>query len=152
MYKKATSLVKHNNFSSANFTSFSGETLQVDKLVKISAVHSSFDFSDSISGTVRQVDIRTLKAIDKLYFDKKIDRNKDSFVESGEYIRFSYQNKPTIYINKKDGLVYAFKNGVEERKQAWHLFKILGKFGYIENYHREQHRKQKSKNLRGWKN
>lgn len=122
------------------------DSLNVGKLIKIEARFTDLDFYDAVTGIVKPIDIRTLRFIEKDYFVPQ------SFSEDKDYIVFKYPMKPTIYINKKDGLTYAFINGWEERKQAWHLLRILAKFGYVDDFKRVQHRKQKEnvKGINGW--
>jgi hypothetical protein len=135
--RKDTFLVVSNNVSSVKNESLLSETLDFNKLILIKAGYKDYSYSDVVTGTVKSVDIRTLHSIESNYFVPK------SFIEEDNYIIFRYPNKPTIYISKKDGLLYAFSNGRDEQRQAWHLLRIIGKFGYVDNFKRIQQRKQR---------
>jgi hypothetical protein len=146
LYKRDTALLSTTSVYSGFSKCFSDNSLNVnEKLLRVKAEFKDFNFCDTVSGTVKLITLRTLKGIEKIYFVP------ESFKEGIELIAFCYPNKPTIYIEKNTGLLYAINDGVSERKQAWHLLRILGKFGYVENYHRVQHRKQDYKNISGWK-
>lgn len=147
MCKRVTASINHNKEISVKNDIFRDESLNIEKLVKIEARFTDLNFYDAVTGTVKLIDIRTLREIELHYFVR------NSFSETENYIVFQYPMKPTVYINKKDGLIYALNNGYEERKQAWHLLRILCKFGYVENFTRTQHRKQKQnlKNVNGWR-
>jgi hypothetical protein len=146
LVNKDTDYLSNTNVSVVKNSVLVGDSLNVDKLLKIEAKLTDLSYYDAVSGTVKPIDIRTLHSIERNYFVPK------SFSETKEFIIFKYPNRPTIYINKKDGLTYALANGYEERKQAWHLLRILGKFGYVENYTRTQRRKKKNKHVVGWTN
>jgi hypothetical protein len=144
--KRVTALLSNTNISSVKSAVLVDESLNLENLVKIEAKFTDLNFYDSVSGTVKPIDVRTLREIEKIYFVSK------SFSETEGFIVFRYPTKPIIYISKKDGLLYAFNNGREERKQAWHLLRILAKFGYVENFKRIQHRKPKETSVEGWTN
>ena len=144
MSKRVTALLSNTNNSSLKNNVLVDDSLNLEKLIKIEAKFTDLNFYDEVTGTVKPIDIRTLKEIAKVYFIIT------SFSDIEEFIVFNYPTKPTIYINKKDGLLYAFNNGREERKQAWHLLRVLGKFGYVSDFKRVQHRKQKAKTVNGW--
>jgi hypothetical protein len=144
--KRVTALSTNTNILTVKSDVSLDESLNSEKLIKIEAKFTDLNFYDSVSGTVKPIDIRTLREIENVYFVPK------SFSETNTHIVFRYPTKATVYVNKKDGLLYALNNGCDERKQAWHLLRILGKFGYVENFKRIQHRKQQgnSKLINGW--
>jgi hypothetical protein len=133
MNRKDTFSSVYTSLSNDNLRSNCKDSLDLNsKLVKVDAVFSNKKFSDAVSGKIRTVDIRTLRSIEKIYF------KVGSFKDQGNYIVFEFPERPNLYISKANGLLYALSNGEDERKQAWHVLRILGKFGYVEEYHRKQ--------------
>jgi hypothetical protein len=133
MYNKDTDSISTTSVSSVKSSVLLDDSL--NDLIRVEARFNDMGFSDVVSGKIKPVDIRTLHSIERNYFEP------NSFSETEEYIVFKYPFKPTIYVKKKDGLTYAHINTWETRKQAWHLLRILGKFGYVENFKRTQYRK-----------
>jgi hypothetical protein len=161
MYRKDTSYLLNNTNSSSESSVLIDDSIDVSKLVKIETRINGKGYSDIVTGSIkRDIDYRTLKSIGRIYFapKDKIERKGKKewipFLEDTdkEYIAFRYPDKPTIYISRKDGLLYAFNNGIDERKQGWYLLRILSKFGYVENWHRqEHHRSRRTKRIvDGW--
>ena len=110
------------------------------RLVRISACFKGKNFCDSVSGIVKTVDIRNLRSVAKIF--------KGTIQEEPEYFSYSYNERPTVYIYKKNGLIYAEQNNVETQKQAWHLIRGLAHFGYIDNFQRRQQRNKGY--IKGW--
>lgn len=127
--RKDTFLYSNIGLESDKSSVFCVDTLN---LIRVDGCWKTDKFCDSVSGTVRPIDIRTLRSIERQYF------TKGSFSENKDYIVFSYPDRPIIYVRKCSGLLYGLSNSPLEQKQAWHLLRILCKFGYVDGYSRRQ--------------
>jgi hypothetical protein len=63
-----------------------------------------------------------------------------SVFEDANYFAYQYEDKPKIYISKKDGRIYSEVNNNVSQFQAFFLLRMLVKYGYVEGYKRIQRR------------
>ena len=68
MSKRVTALLSNTNNSSLKSDVLVDDSLNLEKLIKIEAKFTDLNFYDEVTGTVKPIDIRTLKEIAKVYF------------------------------------------------------------------------------------
>ena len=61
-----------------------------------------------------------------------------SVVETSSFYAFGYLEKPTVFVSKEDGRVYAEVDNRDSRRQALFLLKILHRRNLVEGYRRMQ--------------
>jgi len=108
----------------------------LNRLVEVKPIYRDGKYREEIKYRrirVEDLDVEMLKA----FFRMK--KSKDSNItDILSHFVYQYRDKPTIFLDKKDGRLYSFQDEYLARRQAIFILKILSRFGKVEGYDRKQ--------------
>jgi len=105
-------------------------------MVEIVPVRRSRGYDDIIQydHVKSYLNVKTLREIIK----SRIIYPKWKVEDLEGYFTYQYENKPKVYISKRDWRLYTKDNDEKSRTQAYNICRWLVKFGYIEGYRRRR--------------